>query len=88
MLKAFYHISIVKRKITFDKSFSGDASSFGFYFGCNDGYLCAINSNCGGLAASPWPMLLHDVRQTGNVKTFIPKRGVCSISGINLILND
>jgi len=34
--------------------------------------LYAINTNCGGLADSCWPMIFHDMYHTRNVKTTIP----------------
>ena len=39
------------------------------YVGSDDGYLYAINSSSKGLAKSSWPMLLHDIRHTGNKST-------------------
>ncbi len=35
------------------------------YIGSRDGFLYAVNTTCGGLAQSPWPMFHHDMKHTG-----------------------
>ena len=35
------------------------------YIGVTSEKLIAINTDCGGVANSPWPMSMHDARHTG-----------------------
>ncbi len=38
-------------------------------------YIFAINSNCGGLATSPWPKFHHDARNTGRSTPLKGRKG-------------
>jgi len=52
-----------------ENTFSGPAigSNGTIYVGSNDGNLYAIYGSSGGLANTPWPMFLHNLKHTGRV---------------------